>query len=203
MSSKSITSFFKASKASIEPSANLCGVKRSREEASAIETREQGKEEPCVERDILPVPVSWLPLSHLDKSWRDILQEEFNKSYFKELTKFVDSERSSKVIYPPVEKMFNAFNICPYESVKVVIIGQDPYHGPSQAHGLAFSVEKGVPPPPSLKNIFKEAQVIICCIHMYLTCTSIEIILIFRVMLIFERPLMEILKIGENKESCC
>ena len=88
--------------------------------------------------------------------WKELLQEEFDKPYFAELTEFVRAEYKSYRIYPPGSQIFNAFNLCPFDKVKVVIIGQDPYHGPGQAHGLCFSVNDGVPFPPSLRNIFKE-----------------------------------------------
>ncbi len=94
----------------------------------------------------------------IHKSWQKYLQKEFDSAYFQELTKFVKSEYSRKAIYPPAPLIFNAFNLTPFDSVKVVLIGQDPYHGAGQAHGLAFSVKKGIPKPPSLQNIFKEIK---------------------------------------------
>jgi len=93
----------------------------------------------------------------LEKSWHEILQEEIAKPYITELKQFLAHERAQgKVIYPPEDLVFHAFYQTPFERVRVVIVGQDPYHGPGQAHGLCFSVPIGVPPPPSLKNIFKE-----------------------------------------------
>ncbi len=92
----------------------------------------------------------------IEQSWKTRLQNEFNKPYFKELTDFVRQEYKTKTIYPPASLIFNALDSCPFEDVKVVIIGQDPYHGPGQAHGLSFSVPDGIPQPPSLINIFKE-----------------------------------------------
>lgn len=83
---------------------------------------------------------------------------EFEKDYFVRLTNFVRQEYQTTTVYPPGKLIFNAFNLCPFDQVKVVIIGQDPYHGPGQAHGLCFSVNDGVPFPPSLQNIFKEIQ---------------------------------------------
>ena len=83
---------------------------------------------------------------------------EFEKDYFVKLTNFVRQEYQTTTVYPPGRLIFNAFNLCPFNKVKVVIIGQDPYHGPGQAHGLCFSVNDGVPFPPSLQNIFKEIQ---------------------------------------------
>jgi len=84
------------------------------------------------------------------------LQTEFDKPYFEQLTQFVRAEYQTRTIYPPARLIFNAFNLCPFDKVKVVIIGQDPYHGAGQAHGLCFSVQDGVQFPPSLRNIFKE-----------------------------------------------
>ncbi len=92
----------------------------------------------------------------IEESWKKQLQEEFEKPYFKQLTEFVRSEYTSQTIYPPAKLIFNAFDQCPFENVKVVILGQDPYHGPGQAHGLCFSVNDGIDYPPSLRNIFKE-----------------------------------------------
>ena len=94
----------------------------------------------------------------IDNSWRKHIGAEFEKPYFAQLTDFVRQEYSTTACYPPGSLVFNAFNLCPFDAVKVVIIGQDPYHGPGQAHGLSFSVCDGVPFPPSLQNIFKEIQ---------------------------------------------
>lgn len=95
----------------------------------------------------------------IEQSWKDILSGEFNKEYFIKLTDFVRNEYlSGKKIYPDAKNIFNAFNLCPFESVKVVIIGQDPYHEPGQAHGLCFSVLPPTPNPPSLQNIYKEIE---------------------------------------------
>jgi len=94
----------------------------------------------------------------IEESWKKQLQDEFEKPYFKQLTDFVRSEYASQTIYPPARLIFNAFEQCPFDQVKVVILGQDPYHGPGQAHGLCFSVNDGVDFPPSLRNIFKEIQ---------------------------------------------
>jgi uracil-DNA glycosylase len=92
-------------------------------------------------------------------TWKDILSAEKEKPYFKELLAFVASERASKkTIYPADSDIFNAIRSTPFEDLRVVILGQDPYHGPGQAHGLCFSVKPGVPPPPSLQNIFKELK---------------------------------------------
>jgi uracil-DNA glycosylase len=94
----------------------------------------------------------------IDPAWKSRLQDEFAKEYFVRLSNFVKEEYRSTTIYPPGGLIFNAFNLCPFETVKAVIIGQDPYHGPGQAHGLCFSVRDGVDFPPSLKNIFKEIE---------------------------------------------
>jgi uracil-DNA glycosylase len=95
----------------------------------------------------------------IEESWKASLKEEFTANYFTELARLLKAEKQSgKVIYPPGSLIFNAFNHTPFDKVKVVILGQDPYHGPGQAHGLCFSVPKGVKPPPSLLNIFKEIQ---------------------------------------------
>lgn len=92
----------------------------------------------------------------IEESWKKRLQTEFNKPYFKELTDFVRNEYRTKRIFPPAKLIFNAFDSCPFDDVKVVILGQDPYHGIGQAHGLCFSVNDGVEKPPSLVNIFRE-----------------------------------------------
>lgn len=95
----------------------------------------------------------------IEESWKNALAQEFEKDYFKRLTDFVRSEyMSGKTIYPEPKNIFNAFNLCPLNNVKVVIIGQDPYHEPGQAHGLCFSVQKGIELPPSLVNIYKEIE---------------------------------------------
>ncbi|EFI16113.1 uracil-DNA glycosylase [Bacteroidetes oral taxon 274 str. F0058] len=92
----------------------------------------------------------------IDDSWQRVLQTEFDKPYFAELVGFVRSEYKAGTVYPPARLIFNAFDSCPFDNVRVVIIGQDPYHGVGQAHGLSFSVNDGVPPPPSLINIYRE-----------------------------------------------
>ena len=92
----------------------------------------------------------------IDESWRERLQSEFDAPYFAQLTDFVRHEYATTRVYPPGSQMFAAFDACPFDKVKVVILGQDPYHEPGQAHGLCFSVNDGVPFPPSLQNIFKE-----------------------------------------------
>lgn len=92
----------------------------------------------------------------IEDSWKQRLQGEFDKPYFEQLTQYVRNEYATGVVYPPGAQMFAAFDACPFEQVRVVILGQDPYHEPGQAHGLCFSVNDGVPFPPSLVNIFKE-----------------------------------------------
>lgn len=94
----------------------------------------------------------------IEESWRKHLQVEFDKPYFEALTRFVRQEYAQGTVYPPGKLIFNAFNLCPFNKTKVVIIGQDPYHGVGQAHGLCFSVNDGIPFPPSLVNIFKEIK---------------------------------------------
>ncbi len=95
----------------------------------------------------------------IEQSWKDVLRDEFDKPYWKTLTDFVRAEYlRGKKIYPAPRDIFNAFNLCPFDDVKVVIIGQDPYHEPGQRHGLCFSVRDGVAPPPSLQNILKELE---------------------------------------------
>lgn len=92
----------------------------------------------------------------IEASWKHVLCEEFEKTYFTDLTDFVRAEYQNKTIFPPPKKIFEAFSLTPFDDVRVVILGQDPYHGPGQAHGLCFSVEGGVKTPPSLVNIYKE-----------------------------------------------
>jgi uracil-DNA glycosylase len=94
----------------------------------------------------------------IEDSWKSKLKEEFDREYFIKLAEFVRLEYQSNTIYPPASLIFNAFNLCPFENTKAVIIGQDPYHGPGQAHGLCFSVRDSVEFPPSLLNIFKEIE---------------------------------------------
>lgn len=92
----------------------------------------------------------------IEESWKRELAEEFEKPYFAQLTEFVRTEYATTTVYPPAKLIFNAFDHCPFDDVKAVIIGQDPYHGPGQANGLCFSVNKEIKMPPSLVNIFKE-----------------------------------------------
>ena len=94
----------------------------------------------------------------IEDSWKARLQDEFDKPYFAALTQFVRNEYAAGTVYPPGREMFAAFDACPFDDVRVVILGQDPYHEPGQAHGLCFSVNDGVQFPPSLVNIFKEIE---------------------------------------------
>jgi len=94
----------------------------------------------------------------IEPGWKEKLRDEFNKQYFVNLSEFVRKEYQTTRIFPPGSLIFNAFNLCPFDSVKAVIIGQDPYHGPGQAHGLCFSVREGIDFPPSLLNIFREIE---------------------------------------------
>jgi uracil-DNA glycosylase len=94
----------------------------------------------------------------IEESWKEVLASEFDNSYFMELKEFLTEEKEKYTVYPPGSKIFNAFQLTPFNQVKVVILGQDPYHGPGQAHGLCFSVPQGIVPPPSLVNIFKEIE---------------------------------------------
>ena len=94
----------------------------------------------------------------IEASWKSLLTDEFARPYFENLTEFVHEEYRTQKIYPPAKLIFNAFDQCPFDQLKVVILGQDPYHGPGQAHGLCFSVNDGIDFPPSLRNIFKELQ---------------------------------------------
>lgn len=94
----------------------------------------------------------------IEKSWKEVLKGEFEEPYFEELTNFVKGEYQNKTVYPPPSFIFRAFELTPFDKVKVVILGQDPYHEPGQANGLCFAVNKGVRPPPSVANIFKEIK---------------------------------------------
>jgi len=95
----------------------------------------------------------------IENSWKELLSNEFEKKYFKDLSKQIHDAYSGETpVFPPPQLVFNAFQLCPFDSVKVVILGQDPYHGKGQAHGLCFSVQEGVKVPPSLQNIYKEIK---------------------------------------------
>ncbi|WP_309089343.1 uracil-DNA glycosylase [Domibacillus sp.] len=99
----------------------------------------------------------------LTNDWAPLLEGEFEKPYYQELRSFLKEEYSTQVIHPDMDDIFNALHFTPYQNVKVVILGQDPYHGPNQAHGLSFSVQPGIKPPPSLKNMYKELKEDIGC----------------------------------------
>ncbi len=94
----------------------------------------------------------------MESSWKEALKEEFEKPYFSDLTAFVKNEYAAETVYPAPKFIFRAFELTPFDKVKVVILGQDPYHGPGQANGLCFAVNDGVPLPPSLRNIFQEIE---------------------------------------------
>lgn len=94
----------------------------------------------------------------INELWKEELKEEFEKPYWNELTTFVRQEYTTHTVYPPPKDVFRAFDLCPFDKVKVVIVGQDPYHGPAQANGLCFAVHEGIPLPPSLKNMYKEIK---------------------------------------------
>jgi uracil-DNA glycosylase len=101
--------------------------------------------------------VNFKPIQ-IESSWKEKLRDSFQSESFIRLKKFLKSEKATQIIYPAGNKIFSAFNLCPFDRVKIVIIGQDPYHGPKQANGLCFSVSDGIKPPPSLQNIFKELK---------------------------------------------
>lgn len=103
-------------------------------------------------------PQRVMTLDQIPDSWKAVLADEFAKPYFKQLAAFVDDERSKRTIFPPEDQVFSAFEATPYDEVRVLILGQDPYHDVGQAHGMCFSVAPGVPKPPSLVNIFKELR---------------------------------------------
>jgi uracil-DNA glycosylase len=107
---------------------------------------------------IFRLPPPLLLMVKIAESWRPVLAAEFEKPYFQKLTAWVRGEYATTTVYPLGSQIFHAFDACPFDEVKVVILGQDPYHGKNQAHGLAFSVSEGVRTPPSLQNIFKELQ---------------------------------------------
>ena len=99
----------------------------------------------------------------IEASWKAILFDEFQSEYFTELKSFLQKENETEIVFPPSDLIFSAFDKTPFDKVKVVVLGQDPYHGEDQAHGLCFSVPKGIKQPPSLKNIFKELATDIVC----------------------------------------
>jgi uracil-DNA glycosylase len=127
---------------------------------SAIEPKRQKTAQTDEKNQTVTTDFESTFVSHLrDPKWKEVLEPEFEKPYFKQLLQFLKARKEAgAVIFPSEANVFNAFNLTPFDKVKVVILGQDPYHGPGQAHGLAFSVPVGVKPPPSLKNIFKELK---------------------------------------------
>jgi uracil-DNA glycosylase len=116
----------------------------------------KGKEEEETEEDSFLT--EWAPFNQIEIGWRRRLFPETRKAYFQSLYRFVDAERGRATVFPPEDEVFSVLNVTPFDQLKVVVIGQDPYHGPGQAHGMAFSVKPGVSIPPSLRNIIKEAQ---------------------------------------------
>lgn len=116
----------------------------------------------CIRRQLLSLATQKIKRKtvevKIEPGWKAHLEAEFSKPYFESLANFVKNEYQTQTVYPKGSELFNAFHFCPFNEVKVVILGQDPYHGPGQAHGLCFSVCDGVPFPPSLRNIFKEIQ---------------------------------------------
>ncbi|RWS17505.1 uracil-DNA glycosylase 2-like protein [Dinothrombium tinctorium] len=163
MSQKTITSFFKPaqnSKLKRELSADCVHnvSKRSKSEQINGDHNRDAFEEIAIakikKQSILTPALS----DNIGVSWFTALQTEFNKDYFKKLSDFLVNERQSHTIYPPESEVFTWTRMANIRDTKVVILGQDPYHGPNQAHGLAFSVKKGVVPPPSLKNMFQELR---------------------------------------------
>jgi uracil-DNA glycosylase len=153
-SQKSIRSFFQASAgaSSTEDNSN----KRQRiEDAIAPSSLESTKGEfSDKENDSADETLGWV----IEDQWKDRLKAEFTKPYFRNLTAFVNAEYKSKTVFPPKNDVFNAFRLTPFDDIKVVVIGQDPYHGDRQAHGLCFSVQKGVQIPPSLRNMIEELK---------------------------------------------
>lgn len=137
-------------------------------DGSADEAKDEGPlkssgESPVAAPGVADAPTSvpltgFQPFDEMEISWRSRLYAEHSKPYFQRLLTFLDQEYKTKTVFPPQSQVFTALNLCTYDKVKVVIIGQDPYHGPGQAHGLAFSVQHGVPAPPSLKNMINEAH---------------------------------------------
>lgn len=162
MTSKPISSFFTMSKRLSEGSDAPSSPKRQKlTGVGGIESQPQPQPQPPQDNTGEAVNQShgWgSNFLGMESSWKARLLPELNKPYMRKLAHFLDGESSKFTIFPPITEVWTAFNICPYDKVKVVIIGQDPYHGPNQAHGLAFSVAKGVQIPPSLRNMLTEAS---------------------------------------------
>ncbi|VDO93398.1 unnamed protein product [Soboliphyme baturini] len=150
---RKIYSYFKT--AEQQPKNGSIEVAKSEQDAST--TNEKTKVVPALMTQPKISAVSNLTRYLTEKSWRIEISAEFSKPYFREISNFLEKEyQDGKTIYPPKNLIFNAFNLAPMPQVKVVILGQDPYHGAGQAHGLSFSVPVGIEPPPSLKNIYTE-----------------------------------------------
>ena len=153
---------------SIEPFTVLCFINSNQLKLTDINSRFNAKINPIrvtkafrliSERFFTFTEMATAMEVKIEKSWKEVLKSEFAKPYFEQIPLHIKTEKSQgKIIYPPGSVIFSAFNLTPFDKVKVVILGQDPYHGKGQAHGLCFSVQNGVPPPPSLMNIFKELQ---------------------------------------------
>ncbi|KAG1686236.1 hypothetical protein DVH05_007046 [Phytophthora capsici] len=149
-----------------EPKLAEVSTAKAESESNTIDAEEQEVSQEVQESDGEGEVTSFVALqkmtqlcSLMHQSWFDLLQKEFTRGSFQTLTRFLEGEEGrKKTIYPPPADVFAALRDCAFSDLKVVILGQDPYHGPQQAHGLSFSVRHGVPPPPSLKNIFKEAM---------------------------------------------
>ena len=167
-----ITSFFKKSPTKRKASTSTASNKRARgrhgaratggkepenDEKVAEEVEDDAGADMGDESKVVTVTVGGVDIS-INETWEKVLRKEFKKPYFQALQKFVAKERKKVTVFPPPEQVYSAFNWTPRTQVKVVILGQDPYHGPGQAHGLCFSVQKGVRIPPSLRNMIKEAQ---------------------------------------------
>lgn len=160
---KSLRSFFAAESS---PKRQRKGTEEepdAEEKASEVATTTAASSSPLSETKVAEEPVelpdfTWEPFNTIEPGWRARLAREYSLPYFQSLREFVDQERRTHTIYPPADQMFTALNLCSYDNVKVVVVGQDPYHGPNQAHGMAFSVQMGQPQPPSLKNMIKEAM---------------------------------------------
>ncbi|XP_037040401.1 uracil-DNA glycosylase-like isoform X2 [Bradysia coprophila] len=149
MAQRSITNFFKKSTA-----------KRNNAEDESVDPKRQKTDELQSDVNVSAEKLGSLDptLSNVGTTWFNALKSEFSKDYFGKLCSFLEVERKNQTIYPPAHQVYTWTQMCKVNDVKVVILGQDPYHGPKQAHGLCFSVQKGVPPPPSLKNMYKELK---------------------------------------------
>ena len=137
-------------------SSNSPSKKAKTATATATETTEKKiLEEKVADEELTEI---WEPFASVNGTWRRLLEPELKKNYFMKLRSFVSREIKTKTVYPPANEIFSFLNLCSFEDVKVCIIGQDPYHGAGQAHGVAFSVKRGVKVPPSLRNMYKELE---------------------------------------------